>query len=126
MRRSMWPSPIFVVGVLTAMAACAHDRVPPGVLFHLEAPSAQQVHLVGSFNGWDPLGHPMAGPNHQGVWTLRLELPPGRYRYMFLVDGEQWVTDRAAEAQEEDGFGHSNAILLIENCNGSPCPPSNR
>ncbi|MFQ5655905.1 MAG: isoamylase early set domain-containing protein, partial [Candidatus Methylomirabilales bacterium] len=126
MRRWMCPSHIFVVGVVTSMAACAHELIPPGVLFHLQAPDARQVYLVGSFNGWDPLAHPMAGPDRQEGWTLRLELPPGRYRYMFLVDGERWVTDPAAEAHEEDGFGNLNAILFIEDCNGSPCPPSNK
>lgn len=128
MRRRPYPSPaqIFLLSLLTFMAACAHELVPPGVLFRLQAPRAQQVHLVGSFNGWDTLAHPMAGPGPQGIWTLRLALPHGRYRYMFLVDGERWVTDPAAEASEDDGFGHRNAILLIEECNASPCSPSNR
>ncbi len=129
MRGRICPSlaQIFLLSVLTFVGACAHEFVPPGVLFHLQAPEAQQVHLVGSFNGWDPLAHPMAGPNRQGLWTLRLELPPGRYRYMFLVDGERWVTDSAAEAHEEDGFGQRNAILiLIDECNAPLGPPSNR
>jgi hypothetical protein len=40
-----------------------------------------------------------------GVWELRLVLPPGRYEYVFLVDGRFWKLDpnnpqRASDSQD--------------------------
>lgn len=67
---------------------------------------------MGTFNGWDPQGHPLLGPDGDGVWSLGLPLDPGRYRYMFVLDGVRWMTDPEAMAYEEDGFGGTNAVLL--------------
>jgi len=68
--------------------------------------------VVGTFNGWDPKAHPLEGPDRDGVWSLRLLLPPGRYRYMFVLDGSRWVTDPDAGASEDDGFGGRNNLLF--------------
>ncbi len=68
--------------------------------------------VVGTFNGWDPQAHPLDGPDRDGVWRVRLPLRPGRYRYMFVVDGIRWLADPAALAQEDDGFGRRNSLLI--------------
>ncbi len=59
-----------------------------GTVFALAAPGAQKVELVGDFSAWKPI--PLADPDKDGVWTLVLKLPPGRYEYAFLVDG-RWL-----------------------------------
>lgn len=87
------------------------DR-PALAWFRLKAPGAERVSVVGTFNGWDPEAHRLQGPDPEGVWSLGLLLPPGRYRYMFVVNGDRWVTDPEAQAYEEDGFGGRNALLL--------------
>lgn len=75
----------------------------------LRAPQARRVAVAGDFNGWSPEAAPLArGPG--GAWTGELRLPRGRHQYMFVVDGE-WVTDPAATATLDDGFGHRNAVL---------------
>lgn len=80
--------------------------------FRLKAPDAKRVSVVGTFNGWDPDAHPLQGPDRTGVWTLGLPLPPGRYRYMFVLDGVRWVTDPNAAGYEDDGFGTRNSLLF--------------
>ena len=52
--------------------------------FACEAPEANCVFLVGTFNGWNPQATPMARKDN-GEWTTVLELPPGNYHYRFLV-----------------------------------------
>jgi len=75
----------------------------------LQAPQARRVAVAGDFNGWSPEAALLArGPG--GAWTGELHLPRGRHQYMFVVDGE-WVTDPAAPATVDDGFGHRNAVL---------------
>lgn len=54
--------------------------------FFCQAPQAKSVSLVGDFNQWQPTAHPMTRMP-DGGWVLRLELPHGHHRYLFLVDG---------------------------------------
>lgn len=84
---------------------------PPEVTFTLVAPQASSVAVVGTFNDWDPGKNPMVRDD-QGRWTVRLPLPPGRYKYQFLVDG-QFLADPNAVEKETDGFGHENAVLRL-------------
>jgi hypothetical protein len=37
----------------------------------------------------------------------------GEHRYMFVKDGEEWVTDPMAPMQREDGFGNKNAVIYL-------------
>lgn len=78
---------------------------------------ARSVAVVGDFNGWDPERNPLRDRNGDGVWTGLVALPPGLHSYMFLVDGERWVTDPRAERTVEDGFGMRNAMITV------PAPP---
>jgi hypothetical protein len=47
-----------------------------------------------------------------GVWWINLTLPPGRYRYAFIVDGENWRNDPNAPAAEDE-FGRANSVITI-------------
>lgn len=90
-----------------------HDVfVEPGVVkFVFVAPTASRVSLVGDFNAWDPERTPMARTG--GTWTVTLPLEPGRHLYSFVVDGTQWLPDPSAPLAPEDGFGHSNSVVLV-------------
>ena len=64
------------------------------VRFGYFKPEARAVHLVGSFNGWQPGATPMRRDG-LGDWSVDLEQPRGEHRYRFVVDGE-WRDDPAA------------------------------
>lgn len=83
------------------------------VTFELHAPDAGTVELVGSFNDWAVGEIRLAGPDATGHWMVRIPLPEGRHEYLFLVDGERWITDPKAEIRRPDGFGRTNAVLEI-------------
>jgi hypothetical protein len=83
------------------------------VTFELHAPDAERVELVGSFNGWKVGTINLDGPDATGYWTVNLDLEAGRYEYLFLVDGDEWVADPSATAVREDGFGSRNAVLQL-------------
>jgi len=75
-------------------------------------PSVQRVSVAGSFNNWDPTSTPL---QKQGdAWMTVLALPPGSYEYMFVEDGENWITDPLAARKTNDGFGGMNAVLDVE------------
>jgi len=74
---------------------------------------ARSVALAGDFNGWDPERHLLRDPDGDGVWTGLFPIPPGMHKYMFVVDGERWVTDPRAERYIDDGFGMRNALVSV-------------
>jgi 1,4-alpha-glucan branching enzyme len=80
-------------------------------MFRLEAPMAQTVKLVADFTGWEknPLDLRL-GEN--GVWQITVALPPGRYAYRFLVDGE-WQDDPQCGQYEANSFGTANAVVEV-------------
>jgi Glycogen recognition site of AMP-activated protein kinase len=83
------------------------------VVFTLESPRAHTVSLIGSFNEWSPAGFEMRPTAEGRLWMLKIELPEGRYRYAFLVDGRLVMADPRSPFVESDGFGNRNSIILV-------------
>jgi len=75
-------------------------------------PNIEQVSVAGTFNGWDPELTTMT--RRGDVWVVQILLPPQTYEYMFVEDGERWVTDPLAVQTRDDGFGRKNAVLDLE------------
>ncbi len=73
--------------------------------------SAQAVSIAGTFNDWRPNASAMIAVA-DGNWVKELSLPPGRYEYRFVVDGE-WVNDPNAE-QVRNSYGGFNSVLVVE------------
>jgi hypothetical protein len=90
----------------------APDRPPTTVrrTFRLPASVGERVALVGELNGWSPTANPM---RRDGDWfTTTLDLEPGRiYRYRYLVDGERWENDWAADAYVPNAFGTEDSVV---------------
>ena len=86
----------------------------PQVLVRLVVlqPGARTVGVAGDFNEWNPVRTPLE-PTTGGAWTVTLPLAPGRYEYMFVIDGTEWIADPFAEEQQDDGFGRRNAIIDV-------------
>jgi chromosome partitioning protein len=89
------------------------------VTFAIEAPEAEHVLLAGDFNEWtldgsemDPIG---------GVWTKVIKLPPGRYRYRYVIDG-RWQNDPSNAAVEPNPYGGHDSILVLEGA-ATACSP---
>jgi len=80
---------------------------------------AHTVAIAGDFNGWSPQANILEDSDEDGIWTGTLKLEPGRYEYMFVLDGEKWFPDPNALRYIKDGFGNKNAILEINNCNST-------
>ena len=76
-------------------------------------PGAGTVAVAGDFNGWDPARTPLTRAEG-GMWTTTIKLRPGRYQYMFVVDGKDWQTDPLASEVSQDGFGQQNAVLDVD------------
>lgn len=75
-------------------------------------PEAASVSVAGDFNGWNPAQTPLERSDG-GMWTATISLKPGRYEYMFVIDGEEWIADPLATEETTDGFGAHNAVLDV-------------
>ena len=84
------------------------------VRFSIEAPLANQVHVVGDWNEWDPAAHPLSDDDGDGVWEAEIALSPRKeYRYQFYIDNKTWLPDPRVPLKVDDGFGGQNSILRI-------------
>jgi hypothetical protein len=67
------------------------------------------VALVGDFNNWEMENLKYAA--HERKWSLKKRLKPGRYHYMFVINGTVWISDPNAREYIEDGYGNKNSII---------------
>lgn len=87
-------------------------QVGEEVVFAARFEDARKVLLAGDFNNWQPVSTPMTA-EHPGIWRMSLPLPPGRYRYRFVVDGK-WVTDPNNQYVEANQFGELNNVIEVD------------
>lgn len=115
--------PVWSLALAAALAAIAviPTRGPGPVLGEQEGiaqfvgrfPDARSVEVVGSFTDWRPGAVVLRDDDHDGIWRASVVLPVGEHEYMFVVDGERWVTDPLAGRYVDDGFGRQNALLFV-------------
>jgi hypothetical protein len=106
------PSPVLLpVGTTHTISAAAAPVIY--VQFAFADPAAQSVTVAGDFNDWDPEATALRDSDGDGIWTGLIALRPGMHKYMFVVDGEKWVTDPEAERYVDDGFGMRNAVIAV-------------
>ena len=114
-RPARWASGV-LGGALAAgllLTVLGRDAAPTRPIeLRLIAP-ASHVMVVGDFNDWDPAATPLRRGNEGGTWTVELRLPPGRYRYTFLVDGRRWVPDPEEPRAADDDFGAPMSVLTV-------------
>lgn len=88
----------------------------PGVIyvqFALDAQGARSVAVAGDFNDWSADSGLLRDADGDGTWTGLIAVQPGVHKYMFVVNGEEWVTDPVAASYVDDGFGMKNALLSV-------------
>ena len=81
------------------------------VTFSFESSDAKEVILMGDFNNWNAKKHPMKS-NGNGMWNKSVVIPPGRYEYKFLVDGE-WREDPRNDQVCPNRFGTQNNVINL-------------
>lgn len=101
---------ILAVALTTMIARDAAGRGIP-VTFALDAPQVRSVALVGDFTDWQ-LHRVELKPEGSGEWKVTLRLRPGRYRFAYVLDGNEWRGDSDA-APAPDAFGRPTSVLTV-------------
>lgn len=73
---------------------------------------AKQVQLAGDFTDWATSARKMH-KKANGLWTISLKFPKGRFQYKFVVDGDNWITDPLNKQTAADKDGISNSIVTV-------------
>ena len=79
--------------------------------FLLQVPHANSVVVAGAFNNWDASRTPLR-KGQDGNWKVTVWLPPGRYEYRFVADG-QWLSDPNAKESVQNQFGTTNSVVAV-------------
>lgn len=119
---------VFVLALAAAGCAPAPlvlrspEIMASGVVFRFRDPVARVVQVAGSWEGnmalrgleWTSntrVGLMERGDD--GTWELTLALGPGRYEYLFLVDGRFWELDPANPQRLADSEGGWVSLLVV-------------
>ena len=85
------------------------------VTFSLSAvhvPDKAAVYLVGDFNQWQENACRMR-KNKAGDYSASLVLSPGIYQFKYLIGGQYWINDDAADAYPPNVFGSDNSQIEL-------------
>jgi 1,4-alpha-glucan branching enzyme len=74
-------------------------------------PDAASVSVAGEFCDWQTDRYRLKR-DRNGLWTTKITLPPGRYEYRFVVDGE-WHNDPNCVERAVNEFGGENCVLHV-------------
>ena len=107
--------------IAVTVSACAGERritlapvmTPTGVRFSLADGEARSVAVAGSFNGWSVSSHALARQGTSDLWTIVVPLPPGEHLFVFIIDGNRWITPPLADDFVDDGFGSQNGVVFV-------------
>ena len=81
------------------------------VTFELDAADAESVALVSEANGWQPVK--MSKRRKDGIYYAKVRLPKeSRFQFRYLVDGDTWINDSAADAYVANEFGGENSVVV--------------
>src|SRR4051812_48784054 len=71
---------------------------------------ADTAFVVGDFNGWSTACDAMR--REDGAFVADIRLDPGRtYRFRYLLDGQRWENDWAADAYAPNEFGGNDSVI---------------
>jgi glycosidase len=119
-RGRWWLVPLFAV-----LGACSAKPPPPNPVpveptgcplsfSYRPKASASRVSVMGEWNGFDRLAHPMADEDGDGTWSITLRAKPGTWAYSFLENGNEVVDPEAQSVRYVDGRPMS--ALRISDC----------
>ena len=90
------------------------------VEFRYTSSSARTLQVAGDWNNWGDgdaeQGEVLVGLMEKGkrdIWSLKQELPPGRYRYYFLLNETQRILDPANPRVADDPWGGKANLLIV-------------
>ena len=71
----------------------------------------QPVSVLGDFNSWDPLAHPLKKRSN-GTRSVSVVVPAGQtFAFKYLAEGGTWFNDVDADEHSTNEYGEVNSLL---------------
>ena len=86
-------------------------ETPRKQTFRFTAPGAVSVMVAGDFTHWQQSPVPMQ-KGKDGLWSVSVDLPPGKHTYRFIVDGE-WCDDPECTLRVPNPYGGENMVRQV-------------
>lgn len=87
-------------------------KTPDGVKVTFSLVTDVPVSVVGDFNDWNPLAHPLRARG-KGVRSVSATFAPGtRVVFRYLEDGGRFFDDPDADGFEDNGCGATHGVLV--------------
>jgi 1,4-alpha-glucan branching enzyme len=97
----------------TTIERSARTPKMAAVTFRLpKAVDAREAAVVGEFNDWSTSATPMVETDDGFAVTVELEVGR-RYRFRYLLDGNRWENDWAADAYVGNEFGGDDSVVDV-------------
>jgi 1,4-alpha-glucan branching enzyme len=97
--------------VVLKMQSCGTDGSLKVTFVLRESETIGAVSVLGSFNDWDPLVHPLKRRSN-GTRSVTVEVPSGNlFQFKYLADGGEWFCDPDTDAVEVEEFAAYNSLL---------------
>ncbi len=90
------------------------EKVKVQFMLNLQNAEAKTVSIVGDFNDWQVGKDILSDPDGDGIWVGEITLKPGKYQYVFVIDGKKWIPDPRAKEVSRDGFGGVNSVIEVK------------
>jgi len=80
------------------------------VSFEYQANLAQTVALMSDINNWQPIK--MKKRRKDGIFYTKVRLPKeSQYQFRYLLDGQHWENDPAADSYVPNDHGSDNSVV---------------
>ena len=83
------------------------------IFFQISRTGGKDRFSAGTFNGWNVSATPLK-KDKEGNWFTKMELFPGTYEYLYVVDGEWWRDDPNCKMHQYNKYGGQNCLLIVE------------
>lgn len=103
---------VWVGGVKYSILLEKSHKVKFTFRFEPQSKAYRNVFLFGEMNNWNRNATPLIF--RDGVWQTELELNPGRYQYLLLIDGKEMLDPNNPEIADNN-IGGFNSLMTVGN-----------
>ena len=109
------------------MIKCGGAEGKASVTFTLDpCVGAQTAAVCGDWNDWSA-GADLMHRDAEGGFSLKVDLEAGRaYRFRYLLDGQRWDNDWAADAYVRNGFGGDDSVVDLTALTAAVAPTAKK
>jgi glycosidase len=115
----MFVADIFIGGVKTTLALKKSQKQLVSLTFKDDEGVYKNVQVKGEMNAWNPGNSDFTFEN--GVWTWEFTVSPGKYQYLFVLDGKE-TKDPSNPVLVDNNIGGFNNLLEVKKASDKNAP----